>query len=120
MVCVVPYNSTTYLTCKVSASRAQNKMKKMFFSFFMSRRSLTSAPVKVSASRAKCQIYLSISETPPNFGPSQRGASRAKCQIYLSISETPPPIKHAYKTRPRVKEFEKMITFVLSYSKNSY
>ena len=53
MVCVVPYNSTTYLTCKVSASRA------------------------------KCQIYLSISETQPNFGTNQHMHFRLSVHSFI-------------------------------------
>ena len=78
MVCVVPYNSTTYLTCKVSASRAQNKMKNLFFFIF----------------------YVS---TQPNFGISQRSCKssempnfvQAKCHENLfSMAEVQPSLSN--------------------------
>ena len=38
----------------------------------------------------KCQIYLGISEVPPNFcirkADTKDSANRMKCQIYLGIS----------------------------------
>ena len=55
---------------------------------------------KGSASRAKCQIYLSISEAPPNFKLRSRlKLVQERNLIYLSISEAPPN----FKLRSRLK-----------------
>ena len=71
--------------CKVSASRAK---KQIYLHFSETQPNFDH--VNVSASRAKKQIYLYFSETQPNFDVVNVSVYRAKKQMYLQFSETQP------------------------------